>query len=248
MSTNSTLETIPTGSTNIVGVVAMILSIVQMTGLINALIDGIKRNQITLKMDIKHIYILIAETGLWAVYGLNLKAFPIYLTNMALFIIYLASVVSVFWVEKDTTNIAKHAGISIIGWIIAYSLFTKNLSGFAAFILKFISCYFIGIKIKSSLEKKSNEDVEINELYTGLAAYGVWVLYGLFFARYPFIWIPNLVYFFLYAIYLVTFFWIVGKITDEGILIIYTKKLFQIENVEHDRDPKQMKKKLNDDF
>ena len=250
MSTNSTLiiDTNHSGFTNLIGAVAMILSIVQMTGFITIILEGLKRNQLKLNLEINHIYFLIAETGLWWIYGIKVMAFPVYLSNMALFFIYLAGVVSLYWVEKDNINIAKHAGVSIISWILGYSLISMNLAGFAAFIIKIITCYFVGIKIKASLEKKSCEGIDVNELYSGIAGYAVWVLYGLFFAHYPFVWIPNLAYFFLYFMYLFTYFWINGKITDEGILIIYTKKLFQVENTNSDYDPKQMKKKLNEDF
>ncbi len=247
---NSTLilETHHSGFTDFIGVIAMVISVVQLTGLINNIIDSIKNNNLLVKIENLHLLFLIAETGCWSIYGIKLKAFPIYLSNMALFLIYFAALLSSFWVTQDINNLAKHAGITVVSWIIGYSMFSKNLAGFAAFILKFLSCYFIYNKIYFTLEKKSNEGIELNEIYFGLGAYGTWVLYGMFFALYPFVWIPNLAYLILYSLYLVAYLWTTGKITDNGLLIVYTKKLFQVETVEFDTDPKQMKKRLRDDF
>jgi hypothetical protein len=237
-----------TGFTNIIGALAMILSIVQMTGLINSLLEAFKRNEYTTKLDKNQLLFIIAETALWSIYGIKLQAFPIYLTNMALFLMYLVCVTCSFWFIKDISNLGKYVGISILCWILGYTLLTKNLAGFAAFIIKCLTLYFVYEKIKFCLEKKSNEGIDINELYVGTAAYVAWVIYGLFFAHYPFVWIPNLAFSLIYGFYLISYFWTIGKITDNGMLIVYTRKLFQVQYVEIDNDPKQMKKKLRDDF
>ena len=144
--------------------------------------------------------------------------------------------------------IAKYIASSVLVWIIAYVILPQNIAGFLSFVAKIFTSHLIAIKIKNCLEKKSNEYIEVNELYSGLGGYLMWIIYGLFLTNNAFIWIPNLVYLFLYIFFLISYLWTIGKITDEGLLIVYLKKIFQVETIEVDNDPKQIKKKLRDDF
>ena len=232
---------------NLVGTVAMIATVIQLVGPMGVVLEGIKRMEIK-TFDFRFVLISVIDSGLWIVYGLKLTEFPVYLTHIALFFIYLFFLNSIFWVNHEKDNMYKYSGMAIIGFAIAYTVLPKNFAGFFAFITKTGLNYFLVKKIQRALEKKNNEEMNLIQLQIALLASFLWLIYGLFLTNHAFIWIPNLIVLFITGMAVLTFFWTIDKIEDNSILIIYLKKLFQVETSEENSSKNFMNKKLNEDF
>jgi hypothetical protein len=237
---------------NFIGIFALIVSILKHFEKINSVYQGTK------KMDVKsfennHNLINILANGLWIIYGIKNKDFPIFLTHIVLFFIYMYYMNSYFWVNHEKDNMYKYSGICIFSWIFGYYLLQKDIAGFFALIVLLCSFYFVLKEIQRCLETKSNEDMTLLEIQMSVASTGLWVIYGLFLTHQLVIWVSNLIGFLIMLIYLLTFYWTKGSIEDQHFLVINLKKLFRVEGSgKYDNlvieNTNQMDKRLKDDF
>lgn len=236
---------------NFVGTIAMLLTVIQLIGPISKVYEGLKITKI-IDLDYKIILVSVLNTGLWIIYGLKLSSFPIYLTNFALYMIYLFFLNAYLWINHEEQNMYKYTGGIIICWTLSYYILPKDLAGFFAFIVNIGLSYTLVQRIHRTLLKKNNQEMNLIELQLSSGAAALWVIYGLYLTNLPLIWIPHMIALLLFGIAILTFQWTIGKIEDRHFLIINLKKVFQVKDEKCDdiivENQNHFNKRLKEDF
>ena len=234
---------------NIVGSLATILTIITLIGPITKIFEGLNNHRIT--HDNKIVLISILNTGLWIIYGLKLSSFPIYLTNTALYFIFLFFLNSYFWVNHEKQNIFYYTASIVLCWTICFNILPQDVAGMFAFLVNIGLCYPLIQKIKRALAKKNNDEMNMIEFQLSAFTAFLWVIYGMLLTNLIFIWIPHLISLITLIIAILTFQWTIGKIEDDHFIIINLKTLLKVNDEMNDQkmeNQNQINKSLKDDF
>lgn len=214
--------------TNLVSTVANIFTFLVIFSPMKSIIEGLQT--MTIK-NISDTYLLagILNSCFWLTYSVKNNIPPLYICNAILILVFGFYVNSYYYINKEKGNMVKYSIAIIASFLGIYFIFPANLAASVAVIINTVFYCTIMIKLKESMEKRSNEYINMVIIIVTLFGCICWVLYGLLTNDY-FVVIPNVIGIVVYALNILVFYWNDGKIGEYNILIEMLKKILRVED------------------
>jgi uncharacterized protein with PQ loop repeat len=177
---------------------------------------------------------------LWAVYGLKINEFPLYLTNIFGLIFFLFYFNSALWIKRQTWQILPY---DIFFFALAYSLLqlvSVNIVGFTAFI--FASLWMLtGLtKMRKALAEKDEKFINMPVILTSVGGNLCWVLYGSLLKDF-FVIFPNALGLLIYFLNVLVYIWVINFLGENNLVILLMKHAFIVKVPQKEQTGKEEK-------
>ncbi len=214
--------------TNFVSAVANIFTFLVIFSPMKSILEGLKTMAIK---DISDTYLLagILNSCFWLTYSLKNNIPPIYICNAILILVFGFYVNSFYYINKEKGNMIKYSIGIVSSFLAIYFLFPASLAASVAVIINTVFYCTIMIKLKESMEKRSNEYINMVIVVMTLCGCISWVCYGLLTSDY-FVVVPNAIGIVVYGLNILVYYWNDGKIGEYNFIIELLKRILRVED------------------
>lgn len=214
--------------TNFAGYMGTILTFGLTLSPLKSIIEGLKT------MTIKNISPVYLQLGivnalLWSIYGLKLSLPPAYAANLFTLFFFTFYLNAYYYIVNERTNMIIYSSITVALFILVYTILSVSLIGFLSSVLATIFYLSILIKLKESMEKRSNEYLNMMIITASWLASIFWTIFGLMLFD-IYIYGPNSLGIIIFGLNYVVYYWNLGKIKEDNFLIELLKKILRVED------------------